>query len=406
MKLKLSKIAQYWQCPGSVTAELDPRSVDEPTPEREFGTRLHQALAARDPSGLSDEGRQLYDTLVSRAESIIASVFGCTDGVQHDREHKVAWKFNLDGTPAGMGRSGDVVVVGVIDDLVTKGDTALVLEYKTGWSVHDATINDQLHGYAALVTLERPDIQHLYGAIVHPGAGTVAKFDADARKRALEKLGQLVRMTTQLTEVRNPGPTQCRYCTARTWCPQYIQWAQDNLPLTSLPHLMKAVWDTPLAEWPVEALAAFGRAIDVVDAAFKAWNDRKEQLKELLKQKPELAEVVGYTASLEVREEITDASKCWQNFVAATKPMVKEALRRSFPAMTEAELEEAATNQLLAAFTSAIRVVKRQLASAVASVTHEPMTRAQRITNEIVRDCVVKKEIWYLNKATKSKKSR
>ena len=112
---------------------------------------------------------------------------------------------------------------GQIDRIDHHGDTALVVDWKTGRNPQgNAAENLQLRAYAVLVKKNLPYLKKIYVAIVQPMAApyTIAEYDEADLAAADEQIQGIVAAALAPNAPRTPSPDACKYCRAKSICPE------------------------------------------------------------------------------------------------------------------------------------------------------------------------------------------
>lgn len=187
----------------------------------EKGTRIHEAVEHRDPSGLLNEEEQgIYDQLVESEERWLATIFPDNDSIVEHREVKLDIPL-----PYGCETFGtsDLVAVG--------GNVALVLDHKTGIGhIDEVDDNHQSKAYAIGVFELFPEVDTIHAVFLVPqreqelhGVYTRDMLSdmADRLARAI-LLAKTVRpkwfLSQPALEELNPN-NACQYCKFADQCP-------------------------------------------------------------------------------------------------------------------------------------------------------------------------------------------
>jgi CRISPR/Cas system-associated exonuclease Cas4 (RecB family) len=112
---------------------------------------------------------------------------------------------------------------GQIDRIDHHGDTALVVDWKTGRNPQgNAAENLQLRAYAVLVKKNLPNLKRIFVAIVQPMAApfTIAEYEESDLKLADEQIQGIVAAALAPNAPRTPSPDACKYCRAKSICPE------------------------------------------------------------------------------------------------------------------------------------------------------------------------------------------
>lgn len=207
-----SSFGRYSQCAGSFQIGLlVPR--DEGGEAAKLGVDVHAALAGERGASLTEEGENLYNLCLWHYEKLKADLL---DGREIEKillEQRLWW---------GDAWSGQA------DRIVLWNDYALVVDYKTGrGEVEPAATNMQLRGLAVLAKRRFPKLQKVYVAIIAPMAGgvTLAEYDEEGLAAAKDEVLELIAEISKEHAPRNPAPSACKYCPARSVCPEISEKA-------------------------------------------------------------------------------------------------------------------------------------------------------------------------------------
>lgn len=109
---------------------------------------------------------------------------------------------------------------GRIDRLYIHGDTALLIDWKSGFSEPDqAELNAQLKVLAVLVGINFPQIEKIYVQIISgPYGVSEAFYDLERLSQAFTDVIKTLRAISAEHATFSPGPEQCRFCSAINIC--------------------------------------------------------------------------------------------------------------------------------------------------------------------------------------------
>ena len=214
---------RYELCAGSYQLELEAKKLGQEafgsSAASERGDRIHAWLA-----GIPDEnGHEIKlnaseaataDFLQERSQAEVLRIFGSQLGESPDlkcRTEKRLW----------LTVKGRRVASGQADRVVYNATTALVQDWKTGWSEPDpAEQNAQLKFLAVVVAMHLPDTlrEVVVQIISGPFGVTEARYDLQALGMAYgdirSTLDKLIAADAPLT----PSPDACCYCPAINIC--------------------------------------------------------------------------------------------------------------------------------------------------------------------------------------------
>lgn len=219
-----SAFGRYSQCAGSFQIGLlVPR--EESGPAAQLGNEVHAAMAVDSPEGLTEEGENLYNLLQHYIRKVQSEVMPAAVTFQSLVEQRLWWGDEWSGQS---------------DRIDLWDDSALVTDYKTGrGEVEPAERNLQLRGLAVLTKRRFPKLKKVYVAIIAPMAGgvTLAEYDEESLAAATDEVLELIKTISEEHAPRTPTPSACKYCPARSVCPEVSEKAlalPDNPAPTTL----------------------------------------------------------------------------------------------------------------------------------------------------------------------------
>ena len=177
------------------------------------GSLIHAWLAGiPDEDGkeikLMEPEQRTADFLQERAQEQIARIFG--DARVETLVEKRLW-LKVDDRP---------VLSGQFDKVTYSGDTALVLDFKTGHSEPDpAEQNAQLKVLSVLVALHLPQVTTVIAQIISgPHGVTEARYSIAELAHAYNEILDTLQAIHAESAPFNPSPEACRYCPAALIC--------------------------------------------------------------------------------------------------------------------------------------------------------------------------------------------
>jgi hypothetical protein len=209
---------RYELCSGSYQLGLEAKKLGQEafgsSEAAERGDRIHAYLA-----GIPDEdGNEIRlnaseaataDFLQERCQAEVIRIFG--DSPVKQLTEKRLW----------LTVKGRRVASGQADRVVYNATTALVQDFKTGWSEPDpAEQNAQLKFLAVLVAMHLPDtIREVIVQIVSGPFGiTEARYGLQELGLAYGDIHSTIEAINAPSAPLTPGPDQCRYCPAISIC--------------------------------------------------------------------------------------------------------------------------------------------------------------------------------------------
>lgn len=247
-KMSGSAMATYADCAGKFQLEITcPPS--EGGAAADMGTRIHAYLAGESLRLTSEELGIATLCQEEYAEILEILDFGAPD---HVTVEKRLWY-------------GDIWS-GQIDLILHWGDKVLIIDWKTGriGTGNAAADNIQLRAYAVLVR-KNLNIREAYVAIVQPMAQkyTIAHYDESDLIAAETQIQGIVEAAMHPEAPRTPSPSACKYCRAKSKCPEAGGVASELAVFT--PAQVPALSN--------ESIADFLEKADVVEAFIEAIRD-------------------------------------------------------------------------------------------------------------------------------------
>lgn len=212
-----SSFRRYELCNGSYQLECEARELGQEAHKEseaaERGTRIHAYLAGV----LDEDGKEIVlteseqlsaDFLQERAQEQAQRIFG--DAQTRALAEKRLW----------LTLHGNRVLSGQFDRVIYTDSTALVQDFKTGFSEPDpAEQNAQLKVLAVLVGMHLPGVREVIVQIISgPYGVTEARYDLAALGAAYHDirvtLGKIQAADAPLT----PSPEACKWCPAINIC--------------------------------------------------------------------------------------------------------------------------------------------------------------------------------------------
>lgn len=210
-----SGIERVFLCPGSWAIEqtCDP---EPSTADSERGDRVHAYLGAptnENWNALDDEEKDIATNCETLARKTVERFLGLDPEPQVSTEKRI-WLFD---------ESLNHIFSGQADRIHVRDDRGLVLDFKTGRDeVTEAAGNWQLRALAVLAS-EAYGLNEVTVAIIQPWVSpqvTSARYT----QRDLITSSILLRAGLQASKEefapRRPGEKQCRYCRAKSVCPE------------------------------------------------------------------------------------------------------------------------------------------------------------------------------------------
>jgi CRISPR/Cas system-associated exonuclease Cas4 (RecB family) len=201
-----SSFHRYASCPGAFALEQKV-PTGKSSAAAELGTIVHAHLAGEKVE-LDAEGAQIAERCREQYLELAQEIIG-TEQITATVVEERLW-FDKEWS-------------GAIDRIDFFGNSALVVDYKTGrGEVEDAASNLQTRAYAVLVAENYKNVCTVYAAVIQPHAGapTVTVYDVNDLAQAREEIIALVAAIKRQDAPRNPSPEACKYCRALAICPE------------------------------------------------------------------------------------------------------------------------------------------------------------------------------------------
>ena len=211
-----SGFKRYADCPGSFTLG-NAAPPESPSPAASRGTRVHGGLSGEiELTALSHDELQTVEELSIQEEILLDQFTREGWKVESVTKEKRLWE---DASESRWSGKPDKVLIMQNDD---KDRGALVIDYKSTRYTERAEENLQLAALAVLVDCDQSrSVKVIHVALVFPDGFDVAVYDIDALEEAAEKCKALVdSITITHTETRTPSQNACRWCSAKSICPE------------------------------------------------------------------------------------------------------------------------------------------------------------------------------------------
>lgn len=319
-----SSMERYMLCPGSYQAERD--LPDEGSEDAASGNRIHAVLAGEKVTPpLTDEEGTTMLACQTQANALLDAYLPHRDEIHVEKRYW--WGQQWSGKP-------DVVAIDTLQG------HAVVIDYKTGrGEVASAEGNMQLRALTVLVNAEH-QVERITVAIVQPlsGEASVCTYQADDLRKARIEILAIITAIHQPDAPRRPSAKACRYCKAKTTCPEAregaLQMPVSNIPEGSTPEHIAAVLSPA-------TLSDFLSRAEFAERVIAAC--RQEAVRRLTAGE----QIPGWTLKPgSVRESVTDPAKVFARFAAlggtqeAFMPAVsvtKKGLKEAVKAVTGAK---------------------------------------------------------------------
>ena len=210
-KPSASSIERLALCPGSFHMCVGIKETTSSAAER--GNRIHAILAGDKVENQTADEKSSAATCTELAENVIETTIGVPVGDCDEvwREHRL-W-------------SADLRFSGKPDLVVIEGMNALIVDYKTGGgAVASASENIQLRALAVLVLQNTSrKLDTITVCIIQPMAAqriTVCSYSRADLVMETDEVYSIIAAAEDPNALRQAGEVQCRYCPARSRCPE------------------------------------------------------------------------------------------------------------------------------------------------------------------------------------------
>lgn len=250
-KISGSGMTALAACPGKFN--LEKTLPKEPSGEAaELGIRVHEYIASEGKTKLIDSEREIAELIVSKYEEAV-EIIGLGKPDKTLRETRL-WH--------GEDWSGQIDRIDFYES-VTR-NTAIVTDYKTGRNAQtEASDNLQLRAYSVLVKKAYPHLNRIFVCIVQPLAGetTITEYNEEDLRQAEIQISDIIAKAYDPNAPRIPSPVACKYCGAKSVCPeargltnQVMQLASENVKGLTNDEIAKYLERAEVVEGIIEAI--------------------------------------------------------------------------------------------------------------------------------------------------------
>jgi hypothetical protein len=251
---------------------------DTSSKDSTHGDLIHAALARQSIEGLTPDQERSYEMCNQITAHLDAYAFpnGAGEIPPPVREQRLWIKW-----ADGLMHSGQLDFYKIV------GWRALIIEFKSlPGDVPAGPGNLQLRDQAVLLKQAAPGLKEIITAVAQPlvtMTPEICMYQEEHLARALEELYLRVHRSNQPNGQRTAGETQCKFCKAKTKCPEYSQWAGAMVAPK------KEIVRVPFSEWTPQMRAEF---MALLPAAESWLATCKSEIKKMLKADP--ASVPGF----------------------------------------------------------------------------------------------------------------
>lgn len=241
---------------------------------RDTGKRVHAALAAGNPEGLTQPEFTTYEACRDLEIKMLKECFGPDfEKVKTIREQRFWAKFKDPASGQLLEHSGKPDVVHVH---ATKG---LIVEYKALYGdVPVSPQNLQLRDQVCLVRGKFVTLNEVWAVVIQPLVTmdpVPCKYSLEDIKVSEQRMFHRVAASNQLDAPRSAGEYQCNFCRAKLQCVEYQKFIAPMVPA------MMDLMNVPVSEWTPDIRAAWCSRYKVAKKAIDAIETEMKRLLEL-----------------------------------------------------------------------------------------------------------------------------
>jgi hypothetical protein len=237
-------------CPGRHLSQKG--MPDDPGDYAETGTRVHTALAVRDPGPLSLAERETYDRCLAVEAKLKAAFFGPAMADAHrwsenpaEPEKSRLWvRFQSDAGPT----KGLMLEHSCRPDCFWRlGQDALILEYKSLYgNTPVGNRNLQLRDQQVMIRGNFVILGRIGVAVIQPLVTMdpqICVYSPEDSERARQEMFARIEQSNDPASPRVAGERQCAYCRFKRRCVEYAAFAGAGVPmLANLTHVSVDAW--------------------------------------------------------------------------------------------------------------------------------------------------------------------
>jgi len=272
-----SSMERLSMCPGSHRASI---GIPEETSEwAESGSRIHAIIAGEDVLNVTYEERQTARICDDAADEYMRNHLW---GIDLENSSPVIREERWwDKTNQYSGKA----------DLVLKNkDNAFIIDFKTGrGEVESASSNMQLRTLAVLAKEKWPNLKLVNVVIIQPLARKTSDdcvYDETELLAAKKEIVDVLDAASKPDAPRLKGESQCKYCPARTRCPEALSQVampkveEMGLPQLSAQELGKVLDKCSIAEQLIDAIREEARTRLDKGETVEGWKLKRGAMRE------------------------------------------------------------------------------------------------------------------------------
>lgn len=267
----------------------------DPGKDAMSGREVHAALAKYDPSGLTVEQEQTYESCLAIESKILDKYFGPDKPTTFiEQRYWVKVRARIPNPEGGGGPSPEVADIDVLyehsgqpDRVHRVGPKGIIIEFKTLPGEQQAAPDHRQIREQVVLAARNLLLNNVLAFVVQPWVTHDPQpvlYDEASIKQAEEEMFAKVRKNNDPTSPRTAGEVQCKFCRAKTICQEHAVWVASMVPAESqVPAAL------PVAQWTPEQRTLFCDQVGILET----WIDQcRAELKKLMAKDEEA--VPGY----------------------------------------------------------------------------------------------------------------
>lgn len=244
--------------------------------DRDTGSRIHKALATRNPEGLVLDERDTYDACCAIEDKLVEEFFGPDANTARGK----VWREQRYWVKIRNAQNGQVYEhSGQPDVVYFANQRGLIIEYKAlRGDVAVASSNLQLRDQAVLVKGHFVLVRQLGTVVIQPmvtHSPEICGYSPEQIAQAEVEMFNRVRASNTPGQIATAGEKQCEHCRAKNDCPEYNRFAGSMVPG------MLSILDVSVGDWTPQQRAIFCSN----KAVAQKWLDNCEAAIKLILQK-------------------------------------------------------------------------------------------------------------------------
>lgn len=272
---------------------------DLPSGDAQFGQGVHDVLATGDESEADARQLNIAESCKEIESKLVAQVFGpdaskCKVFTEERFWCRVEDKFLHSAKP---------------DRVYRYGPKALIVEFKALAGDRPESPENLQIRHQVVLAARGLMCTEVFAALVQPlitHTPTVTRYDEKAIAQAEQDMRALVVTSNDPASKRTASALACKFCKARSMCPEYAIWNQQLLPAPV------NVFGLPVSQWTSEQAAMF---LEGASQAQKWIDECRQAMKERLQTNPDA--IPGWTLEPgDVRKPVNNPQELFTRFGA------------------------------------------------------------------------------------------